>query len=105
MALGDSAMLEKVDTLFAMGLIGDETTATPRPTFSNDVLRLEISGPLQEHLNVIDVPGIFKSTTKSLTFKAEVDLVRCMVRLYMKSPRSVMLTVIPANIDVASREI
>lgn len=34
-----------------------------KPTFSNDVLRLEICSPEQDHLSVIDVPGIFKSTT------------------------------------------
>ncbi|RMY33585.1 hypothetical protein D0864_16770, partial [Hortaea werneckii] len=61
-----------------MGLIGEETTATPRPTFSDDVLRLEISGPSQEHLSVIDVPGIFKIPTEGLTTKADIDLVRCM---------------------------
>ncbi|RMY33433.1 hypothetical protein D0864_16779, partial [Hortaea werneckii] len=61
-----------------MGLIGDETTAIPRPTFSDDVLRLEISGPSQEHLSVIDVPGIFKIPTEGLTTKADIDLVRCM---------------------------
>ncbi|KAI7366983.1 dynamin GTPase [Hortaea werneckii] len=88
-----------------MGLIGEETTAIPRPTFSDDVLRLEISGPSQEHLSVIDVPGIFKIPTEGLTTKADIDLVRCMVRSYMENPRSVMLTVIPANVDVATQEI
>ncbi|PYH80584.1 hypothetical protein BO82DRAFT_286169, partial [Aspergillus uvarum CBS 121591] len=33
------------------------------PTFSSDVLRLEIHGPHENHLSVIDVPGIFKTTT------------------------------------------
>ncbi|EME80001.1 uncharacterized protein MYCFIDRAFT_141872 [Pseudocercospora fijiensis CIRAD86] len=75
------------------------------PTFSNDVLRLEISGPDQEHLSVIDVPGIFKSTTVGLTTKTDIDLVRNMVKNYMDNPRSVMLAVIPANVDVATQEI
>lgn len=88
-----------------MGLTGDDETTTRRPTFSNDVLRLEISGSNQEHLSVIDVPGIFKSTTEGLTTKADIDLVRCMVRSYMENPRSVMLAVIPANVDVATQEI
>lgn len=88
-----------------MGLTGDDETTTRRPTFSNDVLRLEISGSNQEHLSVIDVPGIFKSTTEGLTTRADIDLVRCMVRSYMENPRSVMLAVIPANVDVATQEI
>lgn len=32
-------------------------------TFSEDVLKLELSGPNHEHLSVVDVPGIFKRTT------------------------------------------
>ncbi|KAJ4367197.1 hypothetical protein N0V83_007727 [Neocucurbitaria cava] len=75
------------------------------PTFSSDVLCLEISGPDQEHLSVIDVPGIFKSTTEGVTTKADIQLVRNMVRGYMDNPRSVMLAVVPASIDLATQEI
>lgn len=89
-----------------MGLSdGSEHAGLRKPTFSNDVLRLEISGPEQEHLSVIDVPGIFKSTTEGLTTKADIQLVRSMVKGYMDNPRSVMLAVIPANVDVATQEI
>ena len=72
---------------------------------SRDVLRLEICGPSQEHLSVIDVPGIFKNVTPGVTTKADIDLVRNLVLGYMENPRSVMLTVIPANVDVATQEI
>jgi hypothetical protein len=89
-----------------MGLAGHgEDYGVKRPTFSNDVLRLEISGPDQEHLSVIDVPGIFKSTTEGVTTKDDIALVRSMVHGYMNNPRSVLLAVIPANVDVATQEI
>jgi len=71
-------------------------------TFSNDVLRLEFAGPDQEHLSVIDVPGIFKNTTPGLTTKANIELVKNIVLRYIENPRSVMLAVIPANVDVAT---
>lgn len=87
-----------------MGLSGGED-GVRKPTFSNDVLRLEIAGPDQEHLSVIDVPGIFKSTTEGVTTKADIQLVRSMVKSYMDNPRSVMLAVVPANVDVATQEI
>ena len=74
-------------------------------TFSNDVLHLELCGPKQEHLSVIDVPGIFRMTTPGLTTKEDMQMVRGMVRNYMKNPRSVMLAVIPANGDIANQEI
>lgn len=88
-----------------MGLSGDCDNTQRKPTFSRDVLRLEISGPDQEHLSVIDVPGIFKSTTEGLTTKSDILLVRNMVKAYMENPRSVMLTVIPSNVDIATQEI
>ena len=74
-------------------------------SFSGDVLRLEICGPSQEHLSVIDVPGIFKKTTHGVTTKADMQMVRNMVHNYMKNPRSVMLAVVPANVDIATQEI
>lgn len=74
-------------------------------TFSNDVLKIEICGPDQEHLSVIDVPGIFKKTTEGLTTKSDICMVRNMVSNYMKNPRAVILAVIPANVDIATQEI
>lgn len=73
--------------------------------FSNDIFQLEISGPEQEHLSVIDVPGIFKNTTQGVTTKADIEMVKAMVLKYMENPRSIMLAVIPANVDVATQEI
>lgn len=89
-----------------MGLArGKNEDGPQKPTFSNDILCLEVSGPEQEHLSVIDVPGIFKSTTEGVTTKADIELVRNMVKSYMDNPRSIMLAVIPANGDVATQEI
>ncbi|KAF3481522.1 dynamin family protein [Arthroderma uncinatum] len=74
-------------------------------TFLNDVLQLEISGPDEDHLSVIDVPGIFKNTTEGVTTKNDIETVRDMVYSYMRNPRSIMLTVVPANVDIATQEI
>lgn len=73
--------------------------------FSTDVLRLEIGGPEQEHLSVIDVPGLFQRHKEGVTTKADIELVNRMVYGYMRNPRSVMLTVIPANVDIATQGI
>lgn len=82
----------------------DSDRADVKPTFSKDVFRLEICGPEEDHLSVIDVPGIFKNTTDGLTSKTDIEVVRNMVWGYMENPRSVMLTVIPANVDIATQE-
>lgn len=76
-----------------------------RKTFSDDVLKIEICGPNQQHLSVIDVPGIFKKTTPGVTTKTDINLVRNMVASYMKNPRAAILAVIPANVDIATQEI
>ncbi|PYI35444.1 vacuolar sorting protein VPS1, dynamin [Aspergillus indologenus CBS 114.80] len=87
-------------------LMGVSTRDKPtRLTFSKDIFRLEICGPDEDHLSIIDVPGIFKLTTPGRTTKADIQLVREMVLGYMKNPRSILLTVVAANVDVANQEI
>lgn len=87
----------------AMGL--STSMGEKLPTFSSDILQLEIHGPNEGHLSVIDVPGIFKNTTPGLTTKSDIALVRNMVLDYMQNPRSIMLVVVSANVDIATQEI
>ncbi len=87
-----------------MGL-GNTDKKGDRGTFSEDVLRLEICGPDQEHLSVVDVPGIFRKTTEGVTTETDKKMVEAMVQRYMNNPRSIMLTVIPANVDIVTQEI
>ena len=74
-------------------------------TFSDDVLRIELCGPDQEHLSVIDVPGIFRRVTEGLTTQSDKTMVKDMVTSYMKNPRSIIMAVIPSNVDIATQEI
>ena len=60
-----------------MGIRQAESSGDKK-TFADDVLRIEICGPDQEHLSVIDVPGIFKKSTLGLTTKADMAMVRNM---------------------------
>jgi hypothetical protein len=83
----------------------EQAEGEPQRTFSDDVLRLEIAGPDQEHFSVIDVPGIFKRITHGLTTKEDMVMVNEMVDGYMSNPRSVILTVVPGNTDIALQEI
>ncbi|KAF2677850.1 hypothetical protein K458DRAFT_464486 [Lentithecium fluviatile CBS 122367] len=72
-------------TLFV--IIMDERTEGVSKPFSDNVLRLEIAGPDQEHFSVIDVTGIFKRTTSGLTTKDDI------------------FNVVPCNVDIATQEI
>lgn len=99
--IGFMQMMRQVHELLNLS----DSDCDGKPTFSNSVLRLEICGPQENHLSVIDVPGIFKNTTSGRTTKNDILRVRNMVLRYMKNRRSVMLTVVPANVDIATQEI
>ncbi|KAI0011596.1 interferon-induced GTP-binding protein Mx2 [Xylariaceae sp. FL0662B] len=73
--------------------------------FSQDILKIEISGPDQTHLTVIDVPGIFRVPTPGLTTESDVVLVQNMVKSYMRNNRTVILAVMPCNVDITTQEI
>lgn len=83
----------------------DSTAVSASKTFAEDVLSIEVGGPEEKHLTVIDVPGIFRLANHGVTTKADIALVEQMVLGYMKNPRSVMLAVIPANVDIATQAI
>ena len=72
--------------------------------FSLDVLRVEISGPNEDHLTVIDVPGIFEYVTE-VTTEEDIELVKGMVRKYIEEPRTIILAVVPCNGDIANQTI
>lgn len=73
--------------------------------FSENVLKIEISGPDQDYLTLIDVPGIFRTPIEGLTTKHDVALVRRMVRGYIKDRQTIILAVLPSNVDPATQEI
>lgn len=88
----------------AMG-IGSDQEGLASAAFSEDILKIEISGPDQIHLTVIDVPGIFRVATPGVTRESDVELVRNIVKRYMADKRTIILTVLPCNVDVATQEI
>src|ERR1700744_1822166 len=74
-------------------------------TFTEDVLKIEKCGPDEDYLTVIDVPGIFRTTTEGITTNKDKDLVKNMVKEYIRDSRTIILAVLPSNIDVATQEI
>ncbi|KAI6514562.1 hypothetical protein MCOR10_008575 [Pyricularia oryzae] len=77
----------------------------PGNAFSQHLLKVEISSPKQEHFTVIDVPGIFRTETLGLTTESDIVLVRNMVMTYIKDFRTIILAIVPANVDPATQEI
>ncbi|KAM0513409.1 hypothetical protein ACHAPE_007873 [Trichoderma viride] len=70
--------------------------------FSNDLLRIEISGPDRPHLTIVDLPGLIHSETKNQS-ASDVRLISSVVRSYMAKQRSVILAVISAKNDYANQ--
>ncbi|KAI1822810.1 interferon-induced GTP-binding protein Mx2 [Xylaria intraflava] len=77
----------------------------PLPAFSEHMLKIEKQGPNEEHFTVIDVPGIFRRETEGVTTEGDIQLVRNMVKKYMQDSRTIILAIIPSNVDPATQEI
>jgi GTPase SAR1 family protein len=75
-----------------------------KKTFAHDVLRIELSGPDQPHLTLVDLPGLFHSESKSHSVddkKAVYDL----VRTYISNSRSIILAVVSARNDLNNQAV
>lgn len=91
---GFSSLLDRSKE--AMGI--SSTTSA----FSNDVLRVEISGPDRPHLSIVDLPGLIHSENKLQT-AADVELVLELIKSYMANRRSIILAVVSAKNDYANQ--
>ncbi|KAI1288594.1 P-loop containing nucleoside triphosphate hydrolase protein, partial [Xylaria venustula] len=93
----------------AMGISSgsDKTTSDgfPLPAFSEHILRIEKLGPNEEHFTVIDVPGIFRQETQGVTTESDIELVMNMVKKYIHDSRTIILAIMPSNVDPATQEI
>lgn len=72
--------------------------------FSTDTLRVELSGPTQPHLTMVDLPGLFRAGNRDQSLE-DSSTVRKMVKGYMKRPRSIILAVVSAKSDFALQEV
>ncbi|KAK1473995.1 interferon-induced GTP-binding protein Mx1 [Colletotrichum cuscutae] len=89
----------------AMELRGiNDGDASKLPIFAEDILKIEINSPDQYHLTIIDVPGIFRTPTKGLTTNNDIAIVRNIVNRYIKDQRTIILAVIPCNVDASTQE-
>jgi GTP-binding protein EngB required for normal cell division len=86
------------DAKDAMGLNGNDKV------FSTDILRVEISGPSQPHLTMVDLPGLFLAGNKDQT-EEDSKLVKSLVLAYMRKPRSIILAVVSAKSDFALQQV
>ncbi|KIW99024.1 uncharacterized protein Z519_00687 [Cladophialophora bantiana CBS 173.52] len=72
--------------------------------FSKDVLRVEVSGPTQPHLTLVDLPGLYHAPDEFQSAEG-VDFVESLVLSYIRNKRSVILAVISAKSDIALQKV
>lgn len=93
----------------AMGISSGSITTTPNgfplPAFSEHILKIEKLGPNEDHFTVIDVPGIFRQETQGVTTESDIELVMNMVKKYIHDSRTIILAIMPSNVDPATQEI
>ncbi|KAK4941259.1 hypothetical protein LTR10_018795 [Elasticomyces elasticus] len=68
--------------------------------FSKDTLKVELCGPSQPHLTLVDLPGIFYAGNQAQS-DDDAALVRDLVKSYMRKSRSIILAVVSAKSDLA----
>ncbi|KAF7167912.1 hypothetical protein CNMCM6106_003282 [Aspergillus hiratsukae] len=72
--------------------------------FSDDVLKVEISGPDRPELTLVDLPGLYYSTSQEQDSRG-ILIVRKLTERYMKNPRSIILAVISPKTDYHLQEV
>jgi len=89
-----------------MGIPGPgQSLEGSQSTFSDDLLSIELCGPGQQNLSIIDIPGIFRTPTEGVTTKEDMALVRTIMYHHIRDERTIILAVVPSNTDIATQEI
>lgn len=79
----------------------DAMLNVPGKSFSKDILRIEVCGPSQPQLTLVDLPGLIHSHIEAEQQTPEdVTLVTELVSDYLKSPRSIILAIVSAKYDI-----
>ncbi|EKJ78429.1 hypothetical protein FPSE_01386 [Fusarium pseudograminearum CS3096] len=95
-------ILNKVNTLMDIKM---PRNPSRNRTFSEDILKIERYRLEEDYLTVIDMPSIFRITTQGITTDQDRLLVERIVKNYISDNHTIMLAVLPYNVDIATQEI
>ncbi|KAL4948261.1 P-loop containing nucleoside triphosphate hydrolase protein [Aspergillus filifer] len=87
-----------------MGIPGPSATELENidKRFSDDILKIELSGPEQSHLSVVDVPGLFHNATRYQT-EEDKAIIRGLIETYITDKRTIILAVMDARNNLANQ--
>ncbi|KAI9699778.1 MAG: hypothetical protein M1836_002813 [Candelina mexicana] len=93
------------DAAVCMGLpgVGDDVEHLEK-RFSDDVLKIQISGPKQHQLSFVDVPGLFHNPTKYQTVQ-DSAIIRSLIESYVQDPRTIIMAVMDSRNNLANQEV
>ncbi|KAL9121034.1 MAG: hypothetical protein Q9187_002408 [Circinaria calcarea] len=98
-----SDILKRAAALMGLPGPGDNIEhATKR--FSSDVLKIEIVGPEQQQLSVVDVPGLYHNPTKEQT-ASDLTRVRALIESYVRDERTIIMAVLDSRNNLANQEV
>lgn len=72
--------------------------------FSDNILRVEITGPEMESLTLVDLPGLYQGSTADQSEEG-VEFVDHLVDRYMRQENSIILAVVSAGYGLANQKI
>ena len=72
--------------------------------FARDVLKIEIVGPDQPHLSVVDVPGLFHNPTEEQTAQ-DLQTIRDLIESYVQDRRTIIMAVLDSRNNLAAQEV
>ncbi|KAL2784217.1 dynamin family protein [Aspergillus keveii] len=72
--------------------------------FSDDILKVEVSGPEKPELTLVDLPGLYYSTSLDQG-KQGIAIVRGLTEKYMMNSQSIILAVVSAKADYHLQEV
>ncbi|UPK92502.1 hypothetical protein LCI18_003437 [Fusarium solani-melongenae] len=96
LSLDDSAGLAAAIEEASSLIMDHPPGSTDQRHFSGKVLKITVSGPERYPLTIVDLPGLFYSSTSNQTPKDKV-FVNNMVQQYIKEPRNALLPVLSAS--------
>ncbi|KAF7879541.1 hypothetical protein EAF04_000736 [Stromatinia cepivora] len=88
----------------AMGISSTDISDPQAQAFSLDVLTIEVEGPSQPQLTLVDIPGLIQPSTKGVSDR-DIELVAEITTKYISQPRSICLAVVSATNDAANQPI
>ncbi|KAI9681580.1 MAG: hypothetical protein M1829_000777 [Trizodia sp. TS-e1964] len=72
--------------------------------FSDDVLKIELSGPEHPHISFVDCPGLFHNPTKYQTLE-DAAIIKGLIESYVKNPRTIIMAVMNSLNNLANQEV